>query len=177
MVVVNIRISIQSCLKNLLMNELNQNKRFSIPWYSDGVRFSCTQCGKCCTGSPGSVWITEEEIGAMALFLKLTISDFKRLYVKKSSQRLMLVEKKSENHSCIFYKDQKCQVYAARPLQCRSYPFWQENIHSEKSWKETAKECEGISPDGSLVSFEEIEQFLSAHRQQNPDDHFVASTL
>ena len=26
------------------------------PWYRDGLRFQCTQCGNCCTGDPGVVW-------------------------------------------------------------------------------------------------------------------------
>ena len=28
------------------------------PWYAGGLRFACTQCGNCCTGGPGFVWLT-----------------------------------------------------------------------------------------------------------------------
>ena len=35
-------------------------------WYADGLRFSCTQCGNCCTGPPGAVWFNEDEGKAMA---------------------------------------------------------------------------------------------------------------
>ncbi len=38
------------------------------PWYQDGLAFTCTQCGKCCTGDPGFVWVTDEEIAALAAF-------------------------------------------------------------------------------------------------------------
>ena len=31
-------------------------------WYKDGLRFECTGCGKCCSGFPGFVWVTEEEM-------------------------------------------------------------------------------------------------------------------
>ena len=30
-------------------------------WYEDGLRFSCSQCGNCCTGPPGAVWFTDNE--------------------------------------------------------------------------------------------------------------------
>ncbi len=39
------------------------------PWYQDGLRFTCTMCGKCCTGDPGYVWVTDEELAALAKFL------------------------------------------------------------------------------------------------------------
>ena len=35
-------------------------------WYRDGLQFECTQCGNCCTGDPGYVWVTPEEIKAIA---------------------------------------------------------------------------------------------------------------
>ena len=36
------------------------------PWYADGLRFACTQCGNCCTGEPGFVWVNDAEIAAIA---------------------------------------------------------------------------------------------------------------
>ncbi|MFM1805538.1 MAG: hypothetical protein RL136_2417, partial [Planctomycetota bacterium] len=30
------------------------------PWYAEGLRFECTQCGNCCSGGPGAVWFTPE---------------------------------------------------------------------------------------------------------------------
>ena len=36
------------------------------PWYADGLQFTCTQCGDCCTGDPGVVWVTDEELKAIA---------------------------------------------------------------------------------------------------------------
>ncbi len=151
-------------------------KRFAFPWYQQGLRFSCTQCGKCCTGEPGFVWITEEEIVHMAQFSGLSIAVFKRLYVRRVGQQYALVEKKSQNHSCVFYQNQKCQVYAVRPLQCRTYPFWQENLLSKQSWEQTAQECEGIRSEASLVDLENIEHLLEEQRKQGPEEHFVVST-
>lgn len=150
-------------------------KRFAFPWYHQGLHFSCTKCGKCCTGVPGYVWVTEEEMAEMAQFLQITLQVFKRLYARRIGQRYALVERKSQNHSCIFYQNQQCQVYAARPLQCRAYPFWQENLLSEESWKQTAKECEGIQSAAPLIEQEIIEDFLDKQRKLGPEEHFVVS--
>lgn len=146
---------------------------FQFPWYREGLSFQCTQCGKCCTGSPGYVWVSDDEMKRMAEFLHLPIADFKRLYARRIGQRWALVERKSQNHRCVFYQDQKCKVYAARPLQCQAYPFWQENLLSVASWKKAGDECEGIHPEAPLVPYETIQTFLKAQHEQQPEEHFV----
>ena len=42
-----------------------------LPWYADGLRFECSQCGDCCTGEPGYVWVDEAEITAMAVEMEM----------------------------------------------------------------------------------------------------------
>jgi hypothetical protein len=32
------------------------------PWYKDGLKFSCTMCGHCCSGQHGSVKFDEDEV-------------------------------------------------------------------------------------------------------------------
>lgn len=127
-----------------------------LAWYKEGLRFGCTQCGKCCTGAPGLVWVDDNEIQEMAEFLQITVQDFKRLYLRQRDNRYLLVELKSRNHSCVFFKDQKCAVYQARPKQCRTYPFWKENLASEASWKLAAEACEGINDEAPLIPYTEI---------------------
>ena len=36
------------------------------PWYKDGLKFKCTQCGDCCTGAPGYVWVNQAEVEGIA---------------------------------------------------------------------------------------------------------------
>ncbi|MFV0341162.1 MAG: YkgJ family cysteine cluster protein [Parachlamydiaceae bacterium] len=123
------------------------------PWYKNGLRFECTGCGKCCTGSKGEVQIQKEELDAMAELLQLAPKDFKRLYVKNRSNRLSLVELKQSDgqYACVFLKENRCTVYMARPTQCRTYPFWPENLNTPESWQLAAKDCEGISDSALLV--------------------------
>ena len=127
-----------------------------LPGFHKGLRFNCTQCGKCCTGSPGYVWIDADELAAMAKFLKITEEEFARKYTRRIGGRLALLEDR-KNFDCVFLQEKRCQVYGARPKQCRTFPWWPENVASEKAWKEAAGRCEGIDhPDAQVVPFKEI---------------------
>ena len=129
-----------------------------LPWYKEGLRFQCTECGKCCTGSPGYVWVEEEEMAAMAAALEISLELFKKRYIRSCHGRLALIEKKAPNgdYDCIFLKEKRCQVYQARPVQCRTFPWWKHNLSSPESWKLAAQECEGINDEAPLWSYEKI---------------------
>ncbi len=132
----------------------------SLPWYKEGLRFKCTGCGQCCTGGPGYVWITQEEMEAMAKQLEISLDLFKRKYTRQKDNRYALIEKKSANneYDCIFLKDKKCTIYQLRPKQCRTFPWWKENLNTEESWKLAAQDCEGINLDAPLIPYEEIKK-------------------
>ncbi|MFG0335929.1 MAG: YkgJ family cysteine cluster protein, partial [Maioricimonas sp. JB049] len=63
------------------------NSTGDAPWYRDGLQFSCTQCGNCCTGSPGYVWVTEEEIAAIAAHLDKPIGEVRLMHTRPVGQR------------------------------------------------------------------------------------------
>lgn len=134
----------------------------NLPWYKEGLRFECTGCGKCCTGTSGYVWVSEEEMAEMATTLNISLKMFKMKYIRQKDNRFALVEKKTQSgdYDCIFLKDNKCQVYQARPRQCRTFPWWPENLTDEESWGLAALECEGINENAPIVSFQEIEKSL-----------------
>jgi Fe-S-cluster containining protein len=125
------------------------------PWYRDGLPFSCTRCGACCTGAPGYVWVNAEEIAQLAQFRGLSTEAFGRQYVRQVGDRLSLIERPGGD--CIFWEKQVgCSVYEARPIQCRTWPFWPENIASPEAWEQVTTVCPG-SGRGQLYSLEEIE--------------------
>jgi Fe-S-cluster containining protein len=130
------------------------------PWYKDGLRFKCTGCGKCCTGSPGYVWVTEEEIQEMAETLHISVDLFVRRYIRQRDNRYALIEMKAKDYDCVFLKDNKCLVYQARPSQCRTFPWWKENLLSKESWEMAAQRCEGINDHAQMFTCEEIEHAL-----------------
>lgn len=131
-----------------------------LPWYSSGLQFKCTGCGKCCTGQPGYVWVTKEEIQIIAEHLQISIDLFMRKFIRQKDNRFALIEKKSQNFDCIFLKDKKCEIYQVRPKQCKRYPWWQQNLNTPESWKLASQECEGINDQAPFVPFEEIEKEL-----------------
>ncbi len=125
-------------------------------WYQNGLRFQCTQCGDCCTGTPGYVWVNKEEISALADQVGEDVDRFEHLYVRKVGIRKSL--KEFPNGDCVFFDSQarRCTVYQARPRQCRTWPFWDSNLKSPESWQQTCEVCPG-SGKGQLYSIETIE--------------------
>jgi uncharacterized protein len=130
------------------------------PWYKDGLRFECTQCGDCCSGAPGFVWIDEQETAAIAQALDMEIEEFQTRFARKVGERYSLIE--YPDGDCIFLHpdSRRCLVYEARPIQCRTWPFWDSNIASPEDWQSTCDKCPGAGT-GKLYSIAEISQRTS----------------
>jgi hypothetical protein len=123
-------------------------------WFKNGLRFRCTQCGDCCTGTPGFVWVNDEEIAAIAQFRAESVQTTRDLYTRSAPRGRSLREK--ANGDCVFYDRQEgCTIYPVRPRQCRTWPFWESNVESADAWAETCAICPG-SGNGELISAEEI---------------------
>lgn len=126
-------------------------------WYSEGLSFECTQCGSCCSGEPGYVWVNDQEIASIAELLKMSDEDFRDKFVRRVGARYSLIE--YPNGDCIFLDTDTrgCSVYEARPIQCRTWPFWTSNLASQQSWKETCEACPGAGK-GQLYDLANIEE-------------------
>ena len=131
------------------------NAEPSAPWYRDGLRFTCTQCGNCCTGAPGYVWVGHEEIERLAAHLGLEVDEFGRRFVRQVGHRHSLIER--PNGDCVFWdRASGCTVYETRPVQCRTWPFWEENLEDPGEWDRVREGCPGAG-SGRFYSVEEIE--------------------
>ena len=97
--------------------------------------------------------MSTEEIEAIAEHLGLTVDAFGAKYLMRVGKRWSLKEKK--NFDCVFW-DQGCTVYPVRPKQCRTFPFWPENLTNLEQWLEVVEECPGAGA-GRHYSYEEIE--------------------
>lgn len=133
------------------------------PWFRDGLRFECTQCGDCCTGAPGFVWVNREEIAALATRLQISVEEFESRFVRKVGIRKSLVE--FDNGDCVFFdaRARKCTVYEARPRQCRTWPFWHSNVETPEAWKQTCDACPGAGK-GKLHSAERVLHQIAVFR-------------
>jgi Fe-S-cluster containining protein len=128
------------------------------PWYAGGLAFECTRCGDCCTGTPGFVWVTDDELAAIAAFLGQPPGEVRDLYSRKARGKRTLREK--ANGDCVFFDRKKgCTVYAVRPPQCRTWPFWESNVETPEDWKRTCETCPG-SGRGEVIPVEEISRRL-----------------
>lgn len=128
-----------------------------LPWYSAGLRFTCTQCGDCCSGAPGFVWVKQGEIEALAkLVTEGDVESFEDQYVRRVGARKSLKEFPSGD--CVFLdaKTRRCTVYSARPEQCRTWPFWDSNLQTPADWKAAQKACPGCG-HGQLYELAQIE--------------------
>lgn len=127
-----------------------------LPWYKDGLQFECSQCGDCCSGAPGFVWVDDAEIETLAKRLEMELDAFERKFVRQVGVRKSLVE--YPDGDCIFLDPDSrgCTVYEDRPVQCRTWPFWNSNLSNRREWKETCRVCPG-SGTGRLYTLEEIE--------------------
>jgi uncharacterized protein len=125
------------------------------PWYRDGLAFTCTRCGACCTGAPGYVWVEADEIERLATYRGETVDQFSAKFVRQVGDRYSLIEKPGGD--CIFWdKTAGCTVYPARPRQCQTWPFWPENVETPEDWDHVRKVCPG-SGKGRLYTLTEIQ--------------------
>jgi Fe-S-cluster containining protein len=129
-------------------------------WWSEGVRFTCIGCGRCCRGEPGAIFFTPEEEIRVRNFLKLDEDAFRRSYVTYKWGNPSFVERR--NGDCVFYdaKNSKCAIYPLRPAQCRLFPFWASVMESRAEWNRQVKHCPGMNA-GRLYEPEEIRKFLA----------------
>lgn len=134
------------------------------PWYADGLRFSCTACGECCKahGEYSYVYLTTPEIAPLAAALKISEEAFLETYCEQERDWVVL---RAQDPACPFLQDDgRCGVYEARPMQCRTWPFWQENL-KEATWKGPVKAvCPGLDT-GTLHTAEEAEG-IAEHNEQ-----------
>ena len=126
------------------------------PWYKDGLQFECTACGKCCGGAPGYVWLTDEEITDLAQAMQLAEEDFRERFVRRVGGGQSLKEYPDGDCILLDPKTRHCLVYQARPVQCRTWPFWSSNVKTQEAWDETCRICPGAGT-GTLYTLEQIE--------------------
>ena len=147
-------------------------------WYDQGLNFTCTQCGNCCTGGPGFVWISKDEIVRLAEFLGITPEEMVERYCRKFDGSFSLKERRTPegNYDCVFLKEQQagpdangiplrrrtCTIYPVRPLQCRTWPFWPENLAGPDAWARASKRCPGMGRGHRHFTREQIEALRDA---------------
>lgn len=86
----------------------------------DSLSSICVSCQRCCKGE-GFVRVSSTEAKAISSFLGMDQNDFISRYCKNNGRGLIL--KSKSNKDCIFLYEGGCQIYPARPRQCRTFPY------------------------------------------------------
>jgi len=102
----------------------------------------------------------------MAGDLGLDLPAFLERFTREIGSRRSLLERETPHgNDCIFLDRNSspgralCRVYRSRPSQCRTWPFWRDNLVSRRAWDQTKERvpCPGMdAPHGRLHSLVEI---------------------
>lgn len=125
--------------------------------------FECTRCGDCCIGVEDEhVFLRAGEVRRLADAMGVTRATFRRAWTTRADDDLVL--RKRPDGTCILLSAERaCMAYEARPVQCRTYPFWDGILKTAGAWRREATRCEGIGR-GARVAVEEVESALRAMR-------------
>jgi len=133
--------------------------------YSKNIHFKCQGSANCCVsrGSYGFVYLSLIDLKKISKFFKLDKIKFIRKYCEYTNGFLHLRETK-KNGDCIFLKNKRCSIYSARPIQCRTWPFWEENMQAKK-WNHSLKNfCPGIGK-GKKINYLKIKKIVEKDKK------------
>lgn len=136
---------------------------------SEPLRFQCTGCGRCCFGGEDHyVRASVSEAERIRHHLGVSSDWFRRRYVQRLDDGDLGI--RMRDGRCIFLGDDlRCTLYALRPVQCRTYPFWPELVGSRRAWRAEARRCEGIDR-GEPVEESFVERQLRRQIRSEPGD-------
>jgi uncharacterized protein len=136
-------------------------------YQASGLRFACRRCSSCCRHTPGFVFLSRNDLSALLAATGSDLNTFKHLYLRavRTGFFIHLCLKEKANYDCIFWENGGCAVYAARPLQCQSYPFWSSLLETEEVWNAQGRHCPGIG-NGVLHPGPEIDDWLRTRRAE-----------
>jgi len=112
-------------------------------FWEKGLKFECQGSGKCCVsrGGYGFVYLSQADRRRLAKHLQIPTRQFTKTYCDKTDGWFHL---KDVQGPCQFLRGKQCGVYEARPTQCRTWPFWPENMKPKVWAEDVAKFCPGI---------------------------------
>ena len=145
-----------------IAKQINEEK----VWWAEKenpMTFSCTGCGRCCQNE-GEVWFNSDEFADLVRYKNMPAEEVLDTYsdevlngwVKMKNKKIdaSITGRDVETEGCIFLEEdgKKCGIYGARPIQCRTYPWWPKLLFNETMWnKEACLPDNGIENRVSVI--------------------------
>lgn len=102
--------------------------------------FDCTQCNQCCNGY-GGTYVTDEELDAIAAFLRVTKDEMVSKYCVLSGNKPVVAQ--GQDGFCVFLK-QNCSIHPVKPHMCRRWPFIPNVLADINNWYSMSDSCPGM---------------------------------
>jgi hypothetical protein len=131
-----------------------------------GLRFECTRCGKCCWthGEYSHVYLTREDLVALASAVGLAVAETRERYTFRDENGWTELDFSAGRCAMLETATNLCTIYASRPTQCRTFPFWPEMIRRGGWTAEAKRICEGVG-NGRVVPKDEVAARLAAQKK------------
>jgi uncharacterized protein len=112
--------------------------------------FECTQCGICCQGE-GGIYLSQEEIERIALFINLSQQNFIEKFCLKKNGKVYIHIR--EDGYCHFSQKGRCTIHEVKPAPCRQWPFFPPMLLDQINWETARNSCPGLTPFCSLEEY------------------------
>lgn len=117
-------------------------------------RFECRRgCIECCTQS-GEVYLAEDDAARIAAHLGQTNEHFLTTLCDTDADGGLQLTTPTDK-ACHFLLEDGCSIHEVKPLQCRAFPFWPENVSGRRAWKKVGGVCPGIG-EGPVLPVEMV---------------------
>lgn len=140
-----------------------------MPFFDNGLHFTCAQCSHCCRIEPGFVFLSRADLTKLCRWFNLTEERFIEKYCRRVPYydgTDVLCLRETAAYDCILWNN-GCTAYGARPVQCSTYPFWTRLLSGSAAWNNENKSCPGIGA-GRLWTKNEIMEQLTAYVRNEP---------
>ncbi|MBT4059858.1 MAG: YkgJ family cysteine cluster protein [Euryarchaeota archaeon] len=146
------------------------NNRFRPPkdeWWSKGIDFTCLpECGRCCDEPGGIVYLSRQDAERIAEHQEMSLVSWLEKFCRTTYDGRFVLESKPSDGRCIYLTSEKvCTIYEVKPAQCSAFPFWGENLVTDRAWQKTKTICPGIDhPDAIMIDGDMIKLKLEADK-------------
>lgn len=118
-----------------------------------GVEFSCQEgCGRCCDEPGGIVYLSPRDAERISQSHEMNVEDWLERDCRLTLDGRYVLKSRPVDDVCIYLDENKqCSIYSVRPQQCAAFPWWGENLATERAWKKVKEECPGLTAEDAIV--------------------------